>query len=188
MEIGVRPRFSLVLLASLGLPPSLVLGYHGSHHTVGNRNDHSGAETEFAGSAGARGSSCRAANSRCADPTAQGRNAPARRPGPARRGGACDGSGQRPAVDEGDSGGGACRAPRSQEPRRCMRLVVDTNVLVSAFLWQSTPGRLIELASEKEVELFTSRTLLDQLAATLAKKKLAKPALATGLTADQMLH
>jgi len=28
-----------------------------------------------------------------------------------------------------------------------MRLVVDTNVLVSAFLWQDTPGRLIELAA-----------------------------------------
>ena len=28
-----------------------------------------------------------------------------------------------------------------------MRLVVDTNVLVSAFLWQGTPGRLVELAS-----------------------------------------
>lgn len=69
-----------------------------------------------------------------------------------------------------------------------MRLVVDTNVLVSAFLWQGTPGRLIELASEKAVELFTSRTLLDELAATLAKKKLAKPVLATGLTANQMLR
>jgi putative PIN family toxin of toxin-antitoxin system len=69
-----------------------------------------------------------------------------------------------------------------------MRLVVDTNVLVSAFLWQGTPGRLIELASEKAVDLFTSRTLLDELAATLAKKKLAKPVLATGLTAEQMLR
>lgn len=69
-----------------------------------------------------------------------------------------------------------------------MRLVIDTNVLVSAFLWQGTPGRLIELASEKAVELFTSRTLLDELDATPAKKKLAKPVLATGLTADQMLR
>lgn len=64
-----------------------------------------------------------------------------------------------------------------------MRLVVDTNVLVSAFLWQGSPGRLIELASEKEIELLTSQTLLDELAATLAK-----PVLATGLTADQMLR
>ena len=30
--------------------------------------------------------------------------------------------------------------------------------------------------------------MLDELAATLAKKKLAKPVLATGLTADQMLR
>ncbi len=69
-----------------------------------------------------------------------------------------------------------------------MRLVLDTNVLVSAFLWQGTPGRLIELATEQEVELFTSRALLDELAATLVKKKLAKPVLATGLSAEQMLR
>ena len=69
-----------------------------------------------------------------------------------------------------------------------MKLVVDTNVLVSAFLWQGTPGSLIELAIEKEVELFASRPLLDELAATLSKKKLAKAVLATGLTADRMLR
>lgn len=67
------------------------------------------------------------------------------------------------------------------------RLVLDTNVVVSAFLWQGTPGRLIEMAAEKEVQLFTSRALLDELAATLAKKKLAKYVAATGLTAEQML-
>ncbi len=72
-------------------------------------------------------------------------------------------------------------------PRR-LRLVVDTNVLVSAFLWQGTPGRLIELAGEKEVQLFTSRALLDELTATLHKRKLAKPVAATGLTTDQMLR
>ena len=69
-----------------------------------------------------------------------------------------------------------------------MRLVVDTNVLVSAFLWHGMPGRLIELAAEQDIELFTSRILLDELAETLNKKKLAKPVLATGLTIDQMLH
>lgn len=64
---------------------------------------------------------------------------------------------------------------------------MDTNVLVSAFLWQGTPGKVIELAGEKEVQLFTSRSLLDELAATLAKKKLAKYVAATGLSAEQML-
>ncbi len=69
-----------------------------------------------------------------------------------------------------------------------MNLVVDTNVLVSAFLWQGKPGRLIELAAEKEIHLFTSRSLLDELAATLGKKKLAKAVASTGLTVEQMLR
>lgn len=69
-----------------------------------------------------------------------------------------------------------------------MRLVVDTNVLVSAFLWEGVPGRLIEMAGEQEIQLFTSRALLDELAATLGKKKLEKPIAKTGLTADHMLR
>ena len=55
-------------------------------------------------------------------------------------------------------------------------------------LARHTPGQLIELAAEKEIKLFTSRALLDELAATLAKKKLAKPVAATGLSAGQMLR
>ena len=69
-----------------------------------------------------------------------------------------------------------------------MRIVLDTNVLVSAFLWDGTPGRLIEMAGEKEIQLFTSRPLIDELTVTLAKKKLTKPIANTGLSADQMLR
>ena len=69
-----------------------------------------------------------------------------------------------------------------------MRLVVDTNVLVSAFLWQGTPGRLIELAAEAEIELFTSRALIDELSEVLHRQKLAKQVEATGLTAAQMVR
>jgi putative PIN family toxin of toxin-antitoxin system len=68
-----------------------------------------------------------------------------------------------------------------------LRLVVDTNVWVSAMLWQGGPGRLLELASEQDVALFTSRVLLEELAATLAKKKLARYVAATGLSVDQMM-
>lgn len=68
-----------------------------------------------------------------------------------------------------------------------LRLVLDTNVLVSAFLWRGVPGRLIELAGEKEVRLFTCKPLLEELAATLAKKKLVKYVQATGLTSAQIL-
>jgi putative PIN family toxin of toxin-antitoxin system len=68
-----------------------------------------------------------------------------------------------------------------------MRLVVDTNVVVSAFLWQGTPGRLLEMAGEKQVRLFSSRALLDELADVLGHQKLAKSVAATGLTVPQML-
>ena len=68
-----------------------------------------------------------------------------------------------------------------------MKLVVDTNVLVSAFLWQGTPGRLVELVGENECQIFTSRELLDELSDVLHRKKLAKQVQATGLTAAQML-
>lgn len=49
------------------------------------------------------------------------------------------------------------------------RWVIDTNVLVSAFLWRGTAGRIIELAGEGEVQLCASRILLDELAATLKR-------------------
>ena len=71
--------------------------------------------------------------------------------------------------------------------KRKPRWVVDTNLLVSAFLWRGTPGRLIELAGEQEIQLFTSRALLDELMATLSKKRLINPVAATGLSAEQML-
>lgn len=68
-----------------------------------------------------------------------------------------------------------------------MRLVLDTNVLVSAFLWKGVPGRLIELAGEGEIQLYTSRALLDELAEVLHRKKLAKSVQATGLTAAELV-
>lgn len=71
--------------------------------------------------------------------------------------------------------------------KRKPRWVIDTNILVSALLWRGTPGRLIELAGEHDVQLFTSRVLLDELNATLNKKRLIKPVLATGLSTEQMM-
>lgn len=82
---------------------------------------------------------------------------------------------------------GEGEVPRAGQEHSARGDTVDTNVLVSALLWQGTPGRLIELAGEKEVQLLTSRALPDELAATLAKKKLVRPVAATGLTAAQML-
>lgn len=67
------------------------------------------------------------------------------------------------------------------------RWVVDTNVLVSAFLWGGTPARIIEAVAEREVQLFTSKVLVDELSTTLAKRKLAKYVAATGLSAEELV-
>jgi putative PIN family toxin of toxin-antitoxin system len=69
-----------------------------------------------------------------------------------------------------------------------MRLVLDTNVLVSAFLWQGKPGRLIELAGEGEIEIFTSRALIAELSEVLHRKKFSRSVQTTGLNATQMVR
>jgi uncharacterized protein len=63
-----------------------------------------------------------------------------------------------------------------------MRVVLDTNVLISALLWSGTPGRLIDLASEGYLQLFTSSALLTELDEILHRKKLVKTVAATGFT------
>lgn len=68
-----------------------------------------------------------------------------------------------------------------------MRLVLDTNVLVSAFLWGGIPSRLIELAGEIEIDLYTSRVLLAELSEVLHRRKFTKPIQATGFTAAEIV-
>lgn len=69
-----------------------------------------------------------------------------------------------------------------------VRVVIDTNIAVSALLWKGTPGRLIALATEGEIELFTSAALLDELADVLGRKKLAKAVAKTGSTAAELCN
>lgn len=54
-----------------------------------------------------------------------------------------------------------------------MRIVVDTNVIVSAFLWGGTPRRLLDVIEEQQLELFTSRALIAELEDVLAREKFA---------------
>ncbi|MCX7148741.1 MAG: putative toxin-antitoxin system toxin component, PIN family [Rhodocyclales bacterium] len=52
-----------------------------------------------------------------------------------------------------------------------MRLVLDTNVVLSGLLWRSHPRRLLDLAKEEAVSLYTSSALLDELADVLSRGK-----------------
>lgn len=54
-----------------------------------------------------------------------------------------------------------------------MRLVVDTNVVVSALVWGGTPYKLLQAATEGDVELVTSPALLAELRGVLAREHLS---------------
>ena len=54
-----------------------------------------------------------------------------------------------------------------------MRVVLDTNVVVSALLWGGTPYRLLQQAVDGNIELFTSPTLVAELGKILARPHLA---------------
>jgi uncharacterized protein len=55
-----------------------------------------------------------------------------------------------------------------------LRLVADTNTVVSALLWRGTPHRLFQALETAEIAFYTSRALLDELADVLARRKLAR--------------
>ncbi|HEX6374348.1 MAG TPA: putative toxin-antitoxin system toxin component, PIN family [Allosphingosinicella sp.] len=67
------------------------------------------------------------------------------------------------------------------------RLVLDTNVVVSAILWEGNPGQLLAKAENGEVRLYTSRALLDELEDALGRSKLAKRVALTGLGVADMV-
>ncbi len=68
-----------------------------------------------------------------------------------------------------------------------MRVVADTNTIVSALLWGGSPYRLIAAIDEYPITFYTSRALLDELANVLPRRKLAKAVQATGKTPAQLV-
>ena len=69
--------------------------------------------------------------------------------------------------------------------KRRPRLVLDTNVVVSALFWDGKPLELMALAVEREVRLYAGAALLAELQTTLAKPKLVKALEASGRSASE---
>jgi len=59
------------------------------------------------------------------------------------------------------------RASASNPP---VRIVIDTNVIVSAFLWGGTPRRLLDAVEPQHFELFTSRALIAELSTPFSRR------------------
>ena len=67
-----------------------------------------------------------------------------------------------------------------------MRVVPDTNIVVSGLLWNDPPRRLLDAAGNGEIELFTSAALLKELSGVLARDKFS-PLLAAKATTPNLL-
>ena len=67
-----------------------------------------------------------------------------------------------------------------------MRLVLDTNTVISGLLWHGTPGKLIDAAHTKTISLCTSAELLAELRGVLTREKFAKQLETRGLNAAEV--
>jgi putative PIN family toxin of toxin-antitoxin system len=55
-----------------------------------------------------------------------------------------------------------------------VRVVLDTNTIVSALLWGGIPDQLLAAATDARIEIFTSPALLDELGDVLARDKILR--------------
>jgi len=69
-----------------------------------------------------------------------------------------------------------------------VRIVADTNIVLSGLLWQGPPRRLIDLGRERALTLCTSLTLLAELAEVIGRPKFAQRVQAAGLSAATLVQ
>ena len=69
-----------------------------------------------------------------------------------------------------------------------MRIVADTNTVLSGLLWQGPPRRLLDLARVRTLTLCTSATLLAELAEVMVRVKFADRVRAAGLSAMELVQ
>ncbi len=69
-----------------------------------------------------------------------------------------------------------------------MRAVLDTNVVVSGFLWGGVPRQLLLATREKKLHAFTSTTLLLELSDILGRSKFTHKLTHAQLSIDQLVE
>ena len=68
-----------------------------------------------------------------------------------------------------------------------MRLVLDTNTVVSGLLWGNAPAKLLDAALEERISLFTTQTLLFELADVLPRAKFAARVAASRFSVEELI-
>lgn len=79
----------------------------------------------------------------------------------------------------------AARASKASKP---VRIVLDTNVVLSALLWRGTPYRLLDaLRQQPSIQLYSSSVLLEELAAVLTRPSASKQLAVIGRVAQHVM-
>jgi uncharacterized protein len=68
-----------------------------------------------------------------------------------------------------------------------MRVVIDTNVWLSALLWGGQPNLIIKLIEKQQIQAISSENILIELADILQKSKLQKRLNQLGFSADEIV-
>lgn len=68
-----------------------------------------------------------------------------------------------------------------------MRVVADTNIVVSGFLWRGNPRLVLEAARDGRINLYTSGVLLDELEDVLIREKFAGRLHEAGVEAHELV-
>jgi uncharacterized protein len=69
-----------------------------------------------------------------------------------------------------------------------LRLVLDTNVWVSAMIWGGSPARIIKAAEEGKVCIITSEEIINEINRTLAYPRLKRIYEEAGISQQQMIE
>lgn len=70
---------------------------------------------------------------------------------------------------------------------KSVRLVLDTNTVVSALLWKNAASKLIDAALQGRIELYTSRVLLLELEDVLPRRKFVRRVAASSFTVEALV-
>lgn len=69
-----------------------------------------------------------------------------------------------------------------------MKLVLDTNTVVSGLFWRNAPRLLMDAATEGHIELATSTVLIDELAEVISRAKFSHKLVEQNVTARVLLN
>lgn len=68
-----------------------------------------------------------------------------------------------------------------------MRVVADTNIVVSGLLWRGNPRRVLNAAREGKITLYTSAVLLAELEDVLGRERLSKRLKAANVSVSDLV-